>query len=104
MAKRHTEYHEYDHFNNIQVIGSRTLGKVFRASRKFFTNELMIHMEFILSYVFWNKMDDKDPDSVILQKVFTKEELQHQDNFKFGVTIALMFLDPTYDQVEIFCL
>ncbi|CAB4436214.1 unnamed protein product [Rhizophagus irregularis] len=37
----------------------------------------------------------------ILQKVFTEEELQNKDNVKFGVTVAWMFLDPTYDQVEI---
>ena len=50
-------------------------------------------------------MDD-NPDSPytiesILQKVFTEEELQNKDNIKFGVTVAQMFLDPTYDQIEI---
>ncbi|CAB4394373.1 unnamed protein product [Rhizophagus irregularis] len=50
-------------------------------------------------------MDD-DPDSPytiesILQKVFTEEELKNKDNIKFGVTVAWMFLDPTYDQIEI---
>ncbi|CAI2190335.1 7474_t:CDS:2, partial [Funneliformis geosporum] len=54
----------------------------------------------------WNKMDDNDSDSpfvikAILQKAFTKEELQNQDNIKFGITVAQMFLDLTYDQVEI---
>ncbi|CAG8637027.1 12521_t:CDS:2 [Funneliformis caledonium] len=51
-------------------------------------------------------MDDNNPDSpfvieAILQKAFTKEELQNQDNIKFGITVALIFLDLTYDQVEI---
>ncbi|PKC50924.1 hypothetical protein RhiirA1_485004 [Rhizophagus irregularis] len=50
-------------------------------------------------------MDD-DPDSPytiesILQKVFTEEKLKNKDNIKFGVTVAWMFLDPTYDQIEI---
>ena len=54
----------------------------------------------------WNKIDDNDPDSpfvieAILQKAFTKEELQNQDNIKFGITVVLIFLDLTYDQVEI---
>ncbi|CAB4437001.1 unnamed protein product [Rhizophagus irregularis] len=53
----------------------------------------------------WHKMDD-DPDSLytiesILQKVFTEEELKNKDNIKFGVTVTWMFLDPTYDQIEI---
>ncbi|CAB4475335.1 unnamed protein product [Rhizophagus irregularis] len=53
----------------------------------------------------WHKMDD-DPDSPytiesILQKVFTEEELKNKDNIKFGITVAWMFLDPTYDQIEI---
>ncbi|CAG8620526.1 3749_t:CDS:2 [Funneliformis caledonium] len=48
-------------------------------------------------------MDDKDPNSsctieVILQRAFTKEELQNKNNIKFGVTVALMLLDLTYDQ------
>jgi hypothetical protein len=38
----------------------------------------------------------------ILQ-VFTKEELQNKDNIKFGVTVAWMFLDPTYDQMNFKC-
>ncbi|CAG8727400.1 uncharacterized protein OCT59_009326 [Rhizophagus irregularis] len=50
-------------------------------------------------------MDD-NPDSPytiesILQKVFTEEELKNKDNIKFGITVAWMFLDPTYDQIEI---
>lgn len=53
----------------------------------------------------WSKIGD-NPDSpytieAILQKVFTEEELQNKDNIKYGVTVAWMFLDPTYDQVEI---
>ncbi|CAI2189972.1 13646_t:CDS:2, partial [Funneliformis geosporum] len=53
----------------------------------------------------WNKMDDNDSDSpfvikAILQKAFTKEELQNQDNIKFGITVAQMFLDLTYDQLK----
>ncbi|CAG8758364.1 14351_t:CDS:2 [Rhizophagus irregularis] len=53
----------------------------------------------------WHKMDD-DPDSPytiesILQKVFIEEKLKNKDNIKFGVTVAWMFLDLTYDQIEI---
>ncbi|CAB4441358.1 unnamed protein product [Rhizophagus irregularis] len=33
--------------------------------------------------------------------VFIKEELKNKDNIKFGVTVVWMFLDPTYDQIEI---
>ncbi|CAI2196311.1 3308_t:CDS:2, partial [Funneliformis geosporum] len=55
-------------------------------------------------YDLWNKMDDNNPDSLFIikaiQKAFTKEELQNQDNIKFGITEVLMFLDPTYDQLE----
>lgn len=29
-----------------------------------------------------------------------KEELQNKGNIKFGVAVAWMFLDQTYDQVE----
>jgi hypothetical protein len=51
-------------------------------------------------------MDNNDPDSLytieyILQKAFTKEELQIMDNVKFGITVILMLLDPTYDQADI---
>jgi hypothetical protein len=47
-----------------------------------------------------------NPDSpytieAILQKVFTKEEFQNKNNIKFRDTVAWMFLDPTYDQIEI---
>ncbi|CAG8746390.1 6604_t:CDS:2, partial [Funneliformis caledonium] len=54
----------------------------------------------------WKKIDDKDPNSsctieAILQRAFTKEELQNKNNIKFGITVALMLLDLTYDQVEI---
>ncbi|CAB4493789.1 unnamed protein product [Rhizophagus irregularis] len=53
----------------------------------------------------WHKMND-DPDSPytiesILQKVFIEEKLKNKDNIKFGVTVAWMFLDLTYDQIEI---
>lgn len=53
-----------------------------------------------------NRLDDDDPDSpyiieVILQKTFNEEELQNKDNVIFGITVILMFLDPTYDQAEI---
>lgn len=53
----------------------------------------------------WNKMDN-DPDSLyfiefILQRSFNKEELQIMDNVKFGITVILMLLDPTYDQPEV---
>ncbi|CAB5383590.1 unnamed protein product [Rhizophagus irregularis] len=53
----------------------------------------------------WHKMDD-DPDSPytiesILQKVFIEEKLKNKDNIKFDVTVTWMFLDPTYDQIEI---
>ncbi|PKB93126.1 hypothetical protein RhiirA5_387384, partial [Rhizophagus irregularis] len=53
----------------------------------------------------WNKMDN-DPDSLyfiefILQRSFSKEELQIMDNVKFGITVILMLLDPTYDQPEV---
>ncbi|CAI2198304.1 18755_t:CDS:2, partial [Funneliformis geosporum] len=55
-------------------------------------------------YDLWNKMDDNNPDSLFIikaiQKAFTKEELQNQDNIKFGITEVLMFLDPTYDQLK----
>ncbi|PKY57430.1 hypothetical protein RhiirA4_481006 [Rhizophagus irregularis] len=55
---------------------------------------------------FWKKMDDSDQKSpciieVILQRAFSKEELQNENNIKFGVIVALIFLDPTYDQIEI---
>ncbi|CAB4402597.1 unnamed protein product [Rhizophagus irregularis] len=51
-------------------------------------------------------MDDSDQKSpciieVILQRAFSKEELQNENNIKFGVIVALIFLDPTYDQIEI---
>ncbi|CAB4438480.1 unnamed protein product [Rhizophagus irregularis] len=51
---------------------------------------------------FWKKMDDSDQKSpciieVILQRAFSKEELQNENNIKFGVIVVLMFLDPTYD-------
>uniref|UniRef100_U9SUB8 Uncharacterized protein n=1 Tax=Rhizophagus irregularis (strain DAOM 181602 / DAOM 197198 / MUCL 43194) TaxID=747089 RepID=U9SUB8_RHIID len=36
-----------------------------------------------------------------LRKVFMKEELQNENNIKFGITVAWMLLDPSYDQVEI---
>ncbi|CAB5387972.1 unnamed protein product [Rhizophagus irregularis] len=54
----------------------------------------------------WKKMDDSDQKlpciiEVILQRAFSKEELQNENNVKFGVIVALMFLDPTYDQIEI---
>ena len=54
----------------------------------------------------WDKLDDGDPSSpcvieAILQKVFTKEELQYKDNVIFGITVILMYLDPSYDQAEI---
>ena len=53
-----------------------------------------------------NRLDDKDLQSpriikAILQKTFSKEELQNKNNIIFGVTVTLMFLDPTYDQAEI---
>ncbi|CAG8730830.1 10697_t:CDS:2 [Funneliformis caledonium] len=37
----------------------------------------------------------------ILQKTFTKEELQYKDNIIFSVTVILMFLNPSYNQAEI---
>ncbi|CAI2178845.1 329_t:CDS:2, partial [Funneliformis geosporum] len=37
----------------------------------------------------------------ILQKTFTKEELQHKDNIIFGIIVILMFLDSSYNQAEI---
>ena len=54
----------------------------------------------------WKKIDENDPNSpciieTILQRVFTKEELQNKNNIKFGVIVSVMILDPTYDQVEI---
>ena len=54
----------------------------------------------------WNKIDNSNPDSpyiieVILQKTFTKEELEYKDNVIFGVTVISMYLDPSYDQAEI---
>ena len=54
----------------------------------------------------WKKMDENDPTSqyiieMILQRVFTKEELQNKNNIKFGVIVSVMILDPMYDQVEI---
>ncbi|CAB4383652.1 unnamed protein product [Rhizophagus irregularis] len=53
----------------------------------------------------WNKIDN-EPNSPsliedILRKVFMKEELQNENNIKFGITVAWMLLDPSYDQVEI---
>lgn len=53
-----------------------------------------------------NRIDDKDLQSpriveAILQKTFNKEELQNRNNVIFGITVTLMFLDPTYDQAEI---
>ncbi|CAI2170759.1 2596_t:CDS:2 [Funneliformis geosporum] len=53
-----------------------------------------------------NKVDNDNPDSpyiieAILQKTFTKEELQHKDNIIFSITVILMFLDPSYNQAEI---
>lgn len=53
----------------------------------------------------WNKMDN-DPDLLyfiefILQRSFSKEELQIMVNVKFGITVILMLLDPTYDQPEV---
>ncbi|RGB21620.1 hypothetical protein C1646_777627 [Rhizophagus diaphanus] len=54
----------------------------------------------------WKKIDDSNQKSpciieVILQKAFSKEELQNKNNIKFGVIVALMFLDPTYNQIKI---
>ncbi|CAG8609864.1 10607_t:CDS:2, partial [Funneliformis caledonium] len=53
-----------------------------------------------------NRMDKDNSNSphiieAILQKTFNKEELQNSNNIIFGVTVILMFLDPTYDQAEI---
>ena len=53
-----------------------------------------------------NKIDNNDADSSyiiesILQKAFNEEELQNKDNIIFGITVILMFFDPTYDQAEI---
>ncbi|PKC58939.1 hypothetical protein RhiirA1_400309 [Rhizophagus irregularis] len=53
----------------------------------------------------WNRTDN-DPDSpyfieFILQRSFSKEELQIMDNVKFGITVILMLLDPIYDQPEV---
>ncbi|CAB4387258.1 unnamed protein product [Rhizophagus irregularis] len=53
-----------------------------------------------------NKFANNEPNSSsliedILRKVFMKEELQNENNIKFGITVAWMLLDPSYDQVEI---
>lgn len=55
----------------------------------------------------WKKIDDSDQKSpciieVILQRAFNKEELQNENNVKFGVIVALMFLDLTYDQLKFY--
>ncbi len=34
ITKKHIKYYEYDHFSNIQEIGSGAFGKVFRANWK----------------------------------------------------------------------
>ena len=51
-------------------------------------------------------MDEDDSNSpciieAILQKTFSNEELQNNNNIIFGTTVILMFLDPTYDQADI---
>ena len=34
IAKEHIRYYDYDHFSNIQEIGSGAFGRVFRANRR----------------------------------------------------------------------
>ncbi|CAB4429252.1 unnamed protein product [Rhizophagus irregularis] len=53
-----------------------------------------------------NRVDSKDLQSpriieAILQRTFNNEELQNENNIIFGITVTIMFLDPTYDQAEI---
>ncbi|CAB5361161.1 unnamed protein product [Rhizophagus irregularis] len=54
----------------------------------------------ILEY-FHNEPNSSSLIEDILRKVFMKEELQNENNIKFGITVAWMLLDPSYDQVEI---
>ncbi|CAG8710654.1 13442_t:CDS:2 [Funneliformis mosseae] len=53
-----------------------------------------------------NKINNNDTDlsyiiKTILQKAFNEEKLQNKDNIIFGITVILIFFNPTYDQAEI---
>ena len=42
IAKKHIKYYEYDHFSNIQEIGSGRFGKIFCANWKNFEHYLAL--------------------------------------------------------------
>ena len=42
ITKKHIKYYEYDHFSNIQEIGSGAFGKVFRTNWKNFEQHLVL--------------------------------------------------------------
>ncbi|PKY55434.1 hypothetical protein RhiirA4_474888 [Rhizophagus irregularis] len=48
-----------------------------------------------------NKFATPEEVRSILQRTFNNEELQNENNIIFGITVTIMFLDPTYDQAEI---
>src|SRR6266498_5365579 len=51
ITKNYIKYYEYDHFSNIQEIGSGGFGKVFRSNWKNFENYLALKSFFNLNNV-----------------------------------------------------
>ena len=51
IFKRHIKYYEYEHFNNIEKIGSGGFGKVYRANWKNFENYFALKSFFSLNNV-----------------------------------------------------
>ena len=51
ITKRHIKYYEYDHFSNIQEIGSGGFGKVFRANWKNHEQHLALKSFFNLNNI-----------------------------------------------------
>ena len=51
ISKKHIKYYEYEHFSNIQEVGSGAFGKVYRANWKHFENYLALKSFFNFSNV-----------------------------------------------------
>ena len=51
INKKHIKYYEYEHFKNIQEIGSGAFGKVFRANWKNFEHYLALKSFFNLNNI-----------------------------------------------------
>jgi hypothetical protein len=49
ITKKYLKYYEFKHFNGIEVVGSGTFGKVFRAKWKNFENHLALKSFFNLN-------------------------------------------------------